>query len=207
MQILDDAIDKEKDTSADSSTEKQTSNDSTTNVSEDDETQDEEELGSGIENYDNRFKQLYREKKEIEREKAELESRLENNKSAEPESEDEFVPNTWNEVFEKLEQRLINKQETESERLAQVEQQINSDLQEVKKLYPDIDDDDMWDFMAENKIVNVYEAAAKFLKDNPNVNENKQVSAKMGSKNTSGKAAVTYEQIHNKSLDDLTLPE
>lgn len=198
MLTNNDADNKEKATSADSSTDEKTDS----NVSEDDKTQD-DELGSGIKNYDTRFKEIYRQKKELERENEELKTKV-----VEPaDSETDFNPTSWDEVIEKVETRLSQKQ-TQKEKTIEAElSNVNKQIADLKELNPKLDEDKIWQYMEANKTLNVYEA---FIKTNKEVGEttpkdNKQVAGKIGSntQNATSKPAMSYEELHRKGLDDI----
>ena len=204
----------EKETPADSSTEEKTSEETTSTVSEDDKTQKEEELGSGIDNYDSRFKQVYKNWKEEQRQRLELEEKLAS-KPDEPKEEEGFEPKTWDEVFTKVEERLNKKQYSEEERLnkkqyseeeriKEVEKKITADIAQIKQVNPQLNEDEIWDYMVKNKITNVFEAYTKLSAKVDN-KDNKQVASKIGSssKNTSGKGTMSYDQLRKMSLDDI----
>lgn len=200
----------EKGTPPDSSPEQKTSEDEPTDGSEPAKTPEEDDLGSGIKSYDERFKAIYKEKKDLERENEELKtSQEETTANPEPQTPDAWQPKSWEEVFDKFRSQIDTEYKAEDERVAAVETQINKDLAEAKKIYPDIDDDKIWDYMAENKIINVFEAVTKF-KNQPASNEpNKQVSAKVGTGKGVGKPGkeLEYQDLHNTPLDELTLGE
>jgi len=202
-----DATIEEKPTPPESSPEEKSSNDENLNISEDEKTQ-EDELGSGIENYDKRFKQVYSKMKKKEREIEEMQKKLEKKDTTEEQSN--FIPETWEQVFETFEQRQQQKLVAQTKKEKELEAQINGQIQEVKKLYKDLNDDEIWDYMAEQGVTNVYEAATKINAKKLDNKDNKSVSGKIGStsKNASaGKSELSYEQIHNISLDDIKLPD
>ena len=198
MLNVEDAKLEEKVTPPESSTEEKTSKEEP-NVSEDDKTQ-EDELGSGSEKFDQRFKEVYREKKELERRLAEKETVT---KPDEP--EEEFEPKTWNDVLTKVESDLLKKEEAKAAKLKEVEAQVTREINDLKRVDKSIDEDKLWNFMIENKINNVYEAYTKM--GHTTTGENKSVSEKIGkgSQNSTGKSGLSYEQLHRMSLDDIDL--
>jgi predicted RNase H-like nuclease (RuvC/YqgF family) len=199
-----DANIEEKETPQESSTEtKTTSSDDREVAKESKDSQTQEDLGSS--RFSDRFKQIYGEKKRLERENEELKAQI---KPVEAEEKDD-IPATWDEAEEKLltkfEQRQAEKIKADEAKLEKFQKQLNRELSETKKVYKDIDEDKLWDYMAQNGITNVFEAAAKM--QTVNNSGNKEVSSKIGSgsKNTTEKPQMTYEQLHNTSLDDLSL--
>jgi predicted RNase H-like nuclease (RuvC/YqgF family) len=199
MQEGKDAVIEEKATPPVPSTEEKTSKETTPNASEGEKTQ-EEELGSGIENFDKRFKEVYREKKDLERQLAETK------KPAETEAK---APETWDEAVDFIEKRMTSKAETEQKQMVEIEKKMVTDFTETKKIYPELDEDKVWDYMAEHKLLNVFEAVTKMKAEEHVSNEaNKNVASKIGSAsaNTSGKTSMTYAELHKTSLDDITLP-
>jgi vacuolar-type H+-ATPase subunit I/STV1 len=201
--MLDTKVDavEEKATLPESSPEEKISNETAPDGSEPEKTP-EEELGSGIKNYDERFKQIYREKKELERKNAELASKT--NPVAELKS-----PETWDEAADLIETRLKTKAEKEEQEREQTYKKINADFSAAKKTFPDLDEDKVFEYMANNKILNVFEAATRMKADEHVSNEaNKKVASKVGSSsaNSSGKSPLTYAELHRVSLDDIKLP-
>jgi hypothetical protein len=181
----------EKETPTESSPEEKTSKDTTSNSSEADKTQKEEELGSGISDYDKRFKEVYRLKMEAERRVKELESQV--NKPV----EEVKTPDNWDEAIDYIETKLTAKQQKQEQAAKALEEKINAEITEVKKIYPEIKDNDVWDYMVNKKITNVFEAATKLKAEKFSNEENKQVSSKIGSssKNSEGKTERTYDEL------------
>ena len=165
----------------------------------------EEDLGSGIKTYDERFKKVYGQMKVLERENETLKNTP---KKDEPLASDDWQPKTWDEVLDKAEERILTKTQKEQQKMAEVSAKITADIAEAKKLYPDLSEDEVWDYMDKNKVLNVHEAVIKMHIDKPPSNaKNKQTAAKIGA-GTAGKTAktISYAELHNKSLDDINLP-
>ncbi len=168
-------------------------------------TPENEDLGSGIKTYDERFKKVYGRMKDLERENATLKTVP---KKDEPPASDDWQPKTWDEVLDKAEERILTKTQKEQQKMAEVSAKIEADIAEAKKLYPDLSVDEVWDYMDKNKVLNVHEAVIKMHIDKPPSNaKNKQTAAKIGA-GTAGKSSkgMSYEELHNKSLDDINLP-
>ncbi len=164
----------------------------------------EEELGSGNVNYDERFKKIYGKMKELERENEVLKTPV---VAKEEPTEDTFTPNTWDEVFEKLEQHTTQKQTQKEKEIETNLAIVNKQIIDLKTINPGIDENKLWQYMEENKTLNVYEA---FIKTNVTVKDakdNKEVSKKIGSnvKNTTSKAGMSYVELQKMSLDDIHL--
>ncbi|MFA5346337.1 MAG: hypothetical protein WC315_08720 [Candidatus Omnitrophota bacterium] len=199
MPEVKDAVVEEKATPPVPSTEEKTSKETTPNASEGEKTQG-EELGSGIENFDKRFKEVYREKKDLERQLAETK------KPAETEAK---APETWDEAVDFIEKRIVSKAETENKQMAEIEKKMVTDFTETKKIYPELDEEKVWDYMAEHKLLNVFEAVTKMKAEEHVSNEaNKETASKIGSAsaNTSGKTSMTWAELHKTKLEDIDLP-
>jgi len=207
MPDTNDATIEEKVTPSESSTEEKTSNESDSNVSEDEQTQDKEDLGSGIKSYDDRFRQIYKQMKNGQRKIEELETK-QVTKPAEQKPTEEFSPNTWDDVVEFVEKKQLAKSEIENKEIAKITQGLEKDMVEAKKLNLTTDEDKVWNYMAEKGIDNVFEAITK-LNAEVNSSANKEVASKIGSRsqNVMGKSEISYEQLHNTSLEDLELPD
>ena len=188
------AIEEEKPTPPESPAGEKT----TPSVSEDEQTQ-EEELNSGIENFDNRFKEVYRNWKEAER-------KLEGTKEVKPTPEEpEEPPATMNELYEKVEKRLENKAQLKEKEISNAMTVVNRDIAYLKTVDPELDEEKLWEYMEKNKTLNVLEAYTKGVSLN---NESKKLANKIGSneKNATGKAEMSYEQLRNTDWDDIQLP-
>lgn len=201
-----DAQVEEKETPTESSTEEKTSNEESTDGSEPAKTPAEDELGSGIKNYDQRFKDIYRDLKEAERKNKELESKINSVKEPEKPKEENKTNdfNTWDEVFEAFEKRQAIKAESRDKEIKSAMGKVEADIAKVKETFGDIDENAIWDYFEKNKTMNVFEAAM-FVQNNTSNKESKSVSSKIGSssKNSTGKPARSWHELHNTSLDDI----
>jgi len=204
-----DAIIEEKVTPTESSTEEKTSKEESTEGSEPAKTPAEDELGSGSSKYDERFSKIYGEKMRLEKENAELKSKEPPAKEPEAKVEDDFDPKTWNEVADYIEKRQVAKQKANASKVSLEMNRMNQDISKVKEKFPDVTEEQIWDYLEKNTSTNVFEAVLNIQAGSPSNKENKEISSKIGSgsKNTTGKSSMTYEEIHNTSLDDIQLPD
>jgi len=117
------------------------------------------------------------------------------------------MPSTWDEVIDKAVEKITAKQQAKEVEIQQELENVNNQINDLKKDNPDLDEDALWAYMESNKTLNVYEAFIKTSK-NTKSDEAKQVASKVGSnvQNTTGKTGISYDQLHKMDLDDIQLP-
>lgn len=189
-----------------SSDENKPDNSNSLNASESDKTQDEGELGSDSQKFNERFKSVYSKMKEYERTIEELNGNKKSISNQIPETEKEAL----DALYGYFKQKDIEQERAKEEKLNEAIANINSQLDEIKKSYPSINKDEVWEFMEKNGITSPFEAVLKINAEleKKNLNkDNKDASQKIGAgkpaKNIAGK--MTYDQLKKMSLDDISL--
>jgi vacuolar-type H+-ATPase subunit I/STV1 len=147
-----------------------------------------------------RFQEICRQLKEA---KEELQKRPEAKEEGKVAKQIETVDDLVNHV--KVE--LKREKEMENKSIDEFFDRTSKSIAEVRKVYPKLTEDEIWDYMAEKNIQDVFRASLELTARNNS--SSKDTSAKIGSghKNAAGGAGMSYEQLHKLKLDDITLPK